>query len=140
MAPGIADMRLDDPMGPEFSARIMNGCAQHNITTVGELAKAIESGVVESHWKGLGSKSIKEIKEYLIQAGKPIEDLFEDPEYRRYMLEDRLTTIYSLLHDVQQTLLRVALSGRITAESRRHVAFKLRDAANYTEQLPTFKD
>lgn len=140
LTPEQAALRLDDPaMGPEFSVRIMNVANQHRVETVGALKARLDDGSIEKHWKGMGRKSINEIKDYLAHITRPTKDLFEDPEYVRYQMEDKLGTIQSLIADVQGTLLRAALKGRINEDARRHVAFKLRDAAGYAEQLPTYR-
>lgn len=137
LTPEQAAIPLDDPVvGPEFSVRIMNLAVRHNVKTVGDLKKVLDDGSMAKHWKGIGRKSINEIKDYLAHLTRPTKDLFEDPEYVRYQMEDKLGTVQALIADVQTTLMRVALKGRISDDQRRHVAWKLRDAAGYVEALP----
>lgn len=138
--PVQAAVRLDDVVnGPEFSVRIMGVANRNGVKTMGELKEALDNGNME-RWKGIGRKSINEIKDYLVHLTRPTQDLFADPDYVRYQLEDKLGSAMSILADVQRTLLHIALRGRATDEQRRHMAFKLRDAADRLMQLPARGD
>lgn len=137
LTPEQAELRLDDPAnGPEFSVRIMGAAAQHGVHTQGELKAALDNGTMEKHWRGIGRKSINEIKDWFVHITRPTKNLFEDPDYVRYQLEDKLGSAMSLIQDVQATMMRVALRGRTSDEQRRHMAFKLRDASDRLLTLP----
>lgn len=127
-------MPLDDPMGPEFSVRIMGVCARNGIKTVGDLREKLDE---LPKWRGLGQKSINEIKDFF-QAQS--ESLFHTPEYRRYRLEDAIGGTEALLQDVQRALTRAALKGHVSADTRMDMSLKLRDAAERVLKLPTHID
>lgn len=129
------DVRLDDiALGPEFSTRIMNACAQRCIETVGQLRERLPE---MEQWKGLGRKSINEVKEFFHYNDAP-PDLFKDPEYVAYRFEDVLGTCFALMHDVQNHLVRAALKRAVSADTRNHLRLKLLDAASKIEQLPLY--
>jgi hypothetical protein len=141
LTPEQAAVRLDDvAVGPEFSVRIIGVASRQGVHTMGELKAALDSGVMERHWKGIGRKSINEIKDYIAHLTRPMGDLFADPDYVRYQLEDKLGSATSIMNDVQRTILGIALRGRATDEQRRHMAFKLRDAADRLLTLPARED
>lgn len=140
LTPEQAAVRLDDVVnGPEFSVRIMGVASRNGVQTMGELKAALDNGNME-RWKGIGRKSINEIKDYLVHLTRPTRDLFADPDYVRYQLEDKLGSATSIMADVQRTILGIALRGRCTDEQRRHMSFKLRDAADRIMQLPARGD
>ena len=58
-------------------------------------------------------------------------------EERTYALEDSLTTIQSLLQDVERTFMRVALKGCITEDSRRDAHYKLAMLTAVIDKLPS---
>jgi hypothetical protein len=129
------DLRLDDMAnGPEFSTRIMSTMAKQGITTIGQLRRHLDE---LPKWRGLGNRSVREIREYFLHNDSD-ESLFETEECRRYRLEDVLGSTFALMHDVQNHLVRAALRGRVTTETRNHLKLKLLDAAKRIEQLPTY--
>ena len=128
------DCPFDDPVhGPEWSVRIQSVMVRNGYKTLREVANDFER---IQKLKGLGRKSFSEMAECIRYACREQKSLFEDPEYRRLRFEDKLGTADALMADVQRTLLRVALRGRVSEEQRRHIAYKLRDAALQIEQLP----
>lgn len=136
LTPGQAAVRLDDVVnGPEFSVRIMGVALRHGVQTMGELKDALDCGAMGC-WKGIGRKSTNEIKDYLMHLTRPTGDLFDDPEYVRYQLEDKLGSVQSALAEVNSRMLRIALKGHATEEQRRHIVFMLRDAADRVASLP----
>lgn len=130
------DVRLDHPtLGSEFSTRIDRVLADNRIETVGQLRAKRD----ELHkWRGLGKQSLYEIKSWLRDVSRPQGDLLQDTEYARYQLEDTVGSVEALMHDVLRSLTRVALKGKVTRETRNHMALKLTDAAKYLERLPVY--
>lgn len=59
---------------------------------------------------------------------------------RQYRLEDAVNSVESLLQDVHRSLTRTAIKGAVSAETRRHMVAKLKDAAKYVEKLPLFEE
>lgn len=128
------DMRLDDALGPEFSVRIMNVCARNGVETIGQLRDKLDQ---LPRWKGLGRRSINEITDFYRRLDAPPDkDLFSDPEYLRYLMEDGVSTVEALLHDVLRGLTRAALKGHASGEFRNHARLKLMDAAERVGRLP----
>lgn len=135
--PGL-DTLLDDPVsGPEFSVRTENVMRRLGYKTVRDVYDNLEFLGSPHAPKGFGAKSLKEVKEVLAHYSNDQPDLLDSPDYRRYILEDRVFTVQSLMHDVERALLRAALKGHVSADTRRDAAMKLRDAAKFIEQLPT---
>lgn len=132
------DTPLDDPSGPRFSARSINVCQRAGITTLRQIKNKGRETMLRL--PGCGAGAWREMADAILFAERSEPGLFEDQEYQNFVRGDRLTTIQALLHAVQSSLLRVALAGRISSEQRRHVASKLRDAANYIEQLYVIGD
>lgn len=129
------DLRIDDPVnGPEFSVRIMSVLARNSIETVGQLRAQLDN---LPRWKGLGTRSINEIKSYFEHNDAP-ESLFQTEEYKHYKMQDVTQTVFALMHDVQNHLVRAALQGRIRSETRNHLRLKLLDAAEKIQALPTY--
>jgi hypothetical protein len=126
---------LDTPVADlEFSVRVQNVLANHGCRTLRDAAAKLEQ--LKEHARGFGHKGYREVKEAIQYASQTQGDLLQQEEYRRYLLEDRLTTVMSLLQSVEHRLLNAALKGHMGREARRDAAFKLRDAANYVEQIP----
>lgn len=137
LTPEQAAIPLDHPtQGPEFSVRIMNLAVRHGVSTVGEIKEELDSGRMGKYWKGIGRKSINEIKDYLAHLTRPTGDLFEDPEYVAYQMEDKLGSVMHMLSDVQSRMLRAALKGCVSKEQRGQMVFLLRDAAERLALLP----
>lgn len=128
-------LRLDDPMGPEFSVRIMSVMKMQGIETVGQLRQHLDQ---LDKWRGLGHKSVKEVRDFYRRLDEPT--LMDDPEYRRYKLEDCIGTVEALMHDVQRSMTRVALKGHVNPDTRKQMSLKLRDAAEKIMQLPSTGD
>lgn len=59
---------------------------------------------------------------------------------KKYKLEDSLVTIQAYMQDVDRSLIRAALHGGMSGETRRHSVHKLRAAADKLEQFPLLKD
>jgi len=128
---------LDTPIADlEFSTRVQTVLANHGCRTLRDASAKLED--IRQHARGFGHKCYREVKEAIKFASQTQGDLLEQEEYRRYLLEDRLHSATALIQDVQLRLLRAALKGHISKESRRDAAFKLRDAANFVEQIPLF--
>lgn len=127
------DMRLDDVHGPEFSARIMSVMNNHGVETIGQLRGKLKE---LDKWRGLGHRSINEICNFFRAIDNPEPEMFEAPEFKAYIVEDRTSSALALIQDVERTILRAALQGRMSAETKRHNAMKLRDAASQLSQLP----
>lgn len=133
--PRIPDtLRLDDPLGPEFSVRIMSVMERHRITTIGELRAQLDN---LEKFRGLGGKSIREIRAFFRDYDSDA-SLFQTAEHQLYKLEDTISTVTALLFDVLGTLYRVALKKAVTRETRGHLKMKLLDAAAKIEQLPPY--
>lgn len=128
-------LRLDDPMGPEFSVRIMNTMRNQGIETIGQLRQNLHQ---LDKWRGLGKKSVKEIRDFFMRIDA--NDMFDDPEYRRYRLEDGIGTVEALIQDIQRSLTRAALKGHVSLDTRVGMSLKLRDAAEKVMQLPSTGD
>jgi hypothetical protein len=129
---------LDTPLADlELSVRTGNVLRNHGCRTLRDAAEKLEQ--LKGHARGFGHKSYRELKEMIQYASRTQGDLLEEANYRQYLMEDRCTTVISLLQDVERTLLRFALKGFATADARRDAAFKLRDAAAYLDQLPLFE-
>lgn len=124
--------RLDDPMGPEFSVRIMGTMKTQGIETIGQLRQTLPH---LEKWRGLGKKSVKEIQDFFKWLDAPPK-LFDDPEYVRYRLEDAIGSAEALMHDVQRALTRVALKGKVSGDTRKDMAMKLTSAAEQVMRLP----
>jgi hypothetical protein len=93
------------------------------------------------HSKGFGSKSRKELVEVIDWVRRAQEPgLLNSPEYVARKLEDTIGSCFALMHDVQNYLVRTALCGRVSADTRNHLHLKLLDAADRVKQLPTYGD
>lgn len=55
---------------------------------------------------------------------------------KNWKLEDDITTIDSLLHDVNRTLLRAALKGGVSGDTRNQTRYKLQKALEVFDRLP----
>lgn len=126
------DAKIEDL---EFSTRTANALKNFGCVTLRDAQQKLEH--LKAHARGFGHKSYREVKEAIRYASQTQGDLLQQEEYRDYVLEDRLGSIQAILADVQSRLLRVALKRRASPETRREIAFKLRDAANFAEQLPS---
>jgi hypothetical protein len=121
-------MRLDDPLGPEFSVRIMSRCAAHNITTVDELRAALP----QLHkWKGLGKKSIFEIRSYFHYLESPQTSML--PELDDQLFHDMIMVVHGHVRQAQDTLFEVALAGKDTPQMRRNITLHLHKALRALE-------
>lgn len=121
---GYESIKLDDlEHGPEFSTRIMSVAARHGCRTMGDLKTAFTEGRVKA-WKGLGSKSLREIKETLASyedkfGGTP--DIFAGQKYSRFIFEDRMSSAFSSLAEATTILGRIAVSRRASKDTKEHV-------------------
>lgn len=122
----------------ELSVRTANVLKNHGCLTLRDASDKID--MLKQHARGFGAKGYRELKELIMYASRMQGDMLEDTEYRRYVLEDRLRTAQGLIHDVEHGLILVALRGHTSDDIRRQLAFKLRDAAAYIEQLPTLTE
>lgn len=137
------NVSLDDPArGPEFSVRVMSRLKNYGCQTMQDVKERLESGAL-AHIKGLGSKAINEIREmveHYEQLDNPQRDLLkDDPVETQYRLEQYVGSAVAIMHDVQVSLIRVALRGRISRETRSQLSLKLRYAADQISKLPTYK-
>ena len=55
---------------------------------------------------------------------------------KHWKLEDQITTIDSLLSDVNRILLRTALKGGVSGDTRSQTRYKLQKALEVFDQLP----
>lgn len=129
------DVTLNDPLGPEFSVRIISVCKRHGVETVGQLREKLPE---IDRWRGLGKKSQKEIMDFFRWNDAPA-DLSEDPEHARYLLEDGVISVNSVLEEVRRRLLRVALQGQVSREGVNIMRHLLEHASRQVDRLPVHK-
>jgi hypothetical protein len=66
-------------------------------------------------------------------ASQPFKDL---EKQREYQVEDVSTRVHSQLQEVERRLIRGCVKRGMTAETRRQMAFMLKDAAAQIEKFP----
>ena len=129
----------DTPIGDiEVSVKVHNLLKTHNFTTLGEAWAGLEH--MKQYAKGWGSRCTRELTEVWQAMQAQQEDILKSPEFQAYLREDKLSSVQALLQEVDRRMLRVAIKGQVTGETRRHMAAMLRQAADYVEQLPAFGD
>lgn len=135
----MTTLTRDTPIGDiEISVRTHNVLKNQGITTFGQAWDSLEK--LKRHAKGWGSRCTRELTEIWQFMQAQNEDMLKSPEFQAYLREDKLSSIQALMQEVDRRILRVAIKGQVSSETRRHMATMLRQAADYVEQLPAIGD
>lgn len=129
------DTRITDL---EFSVATTNLLQRHGIKTLGEAKEKLDW--LQTYSRGWGARRTKEVTDALNTMAAQSEDLLNQPELLKLIREDQISTVQARIQEVDRSLLRIAMSGRVSRDTRGQMAALLRDAANRVEQIPAIGD
>lgn len=120
----------------EFTVRVVSALKRSGCVTVADVRAKLP---ILARLPRMGRKGVDEVNTFFRWFDASVNDMLESDEFRRYKLEDAVTSVESMLQDVQRKLTRAAMKGAVSQDTSAQLSRQLILAADKVLEIPLYK-